>query len=49
MSLSPYKDLVISFVNLRNPSKQYYIIDTAIGNGWIKAIYSSGKYKLNVS
>lgn len=30
----------------RNPSKQYYIVNTAIRNKWIRAEYSSGRYRL---
>ena len=37
-----------TYAQLRNPSKQYYIVNTAIRNGWIKATYSGGKYKLYV-
>lgn len=31
---------------LRNPSKQYYIVNTAIKNGWIRATFKSGRYYL---
>ena len=31
---------------LRNPSKQYYIVNTAIRNGWIDAEFCGNKYKL---
>lgn len=31
---------------LRNPSRQYYIVNTAIKNGWIKAKLVRGRYEL---
>ena len=33
---------------LRCPSKQYYIVNTAIRNGWIKAKFVGNRYKLTV-
>jgi hypothetical protein len=30
----------------RTPSKQYYIVDTAIRHGWIVGIYTRGRYLL---
>lgn len=33
----------------RCPSRQYYIVNTAIRAGWIKAVFSGRKYSLNVS
>jgi len=30
----------------RNPSKQYYVVETAIRNGWIVAYYTGGRYLL---
>jgi hypothetical protein len=32
----------------RNPSKQYYVVETAIRNGWIVAYYTGGRYLLYV-
>lgn len=32
----------------RDPSKQYYIVNTAIKHGWIKATKKSGRYYLTV-
>lgn len=31
---------------LRNPSKQYYIVNTAIKNKWISFIFCGNRYKL---
>lgn len=31
---------------LRRPNKQYYIVDTAIRNGWIKATRKGNRYSL---
>jgi hypothetical protein len=31
---------------LRNPRKQYYIVNTAIRNGWIEAEMRGGRYYL---
>jgi len=31
---------------LRTPSKQYYIVDTALRHGWIVGIYAGGRYLL---
>lgn len=33
---------------MRNPSKQYYIVNTALRNGWIRGDYSGGRYHLFV-
>ena len=33
---------------LRCPSKQYYIVNTAIRNGWIKARWAGNRWELNV-
>ena len=33
---------------LRNPSRQYYIVNTAIRNDWIEAEWAGNKYKLYV-
>jgi hypothetical protein len=32
----------------RDPSKQYYIVNTAIKNGWIKAEWKGNRYSLSV-
>jgi hypothetical protein len=32
----------------RHPSKQYYIVNTAIRNGWIRAEWRGNKYALFV-
>ena len=34
---------------LRNPNKQYYIVNTAIRNGHIKAEYKRGRYYLTIN
>jgi hypothetical protein len=31
---------------LRNPSKQYYIVNTALRNGWIEGYFSAGRWHL---
>lgn len=33
---------------LRNPSRHYYIVNTAIRNKWIKAYWKGNKYELYV-
>lgn len=38
-----------TYNKLRNPSKQYYIVNTAINNGWINAIRKKNRYKLYVN
>lgn len=30
----------------RNPSKQYYIVNTALRNGWIEGYFSGGRWHL---
>lgn len=32
----------------RDPSKQYYIVNTAIRNGWIAATWAGNRWKLTV-
>lgn len=32
----------------RNPSRQYYIVNTALRNGWIVGVWNSGRWKLYV-
>lgn len=33
----------------RDPSKQYYIVNTALKNGWIEGAFSGRQYHLYVS
>lgn len=33
----------------RNPSKQYYIVNTAIRNGWINAVWIGNRYSLTTN
>ena len=35
-----------TFSMMRDPSKQYYIVNTAIRNGWIKSIRIGNRYSL---
>jgi hypothetical protein len=38
----------VTYNGLRNPSKQYYIVNTAIRNGWIEAERRGNRYYLTV-
>lgn len=40
---------VVTYSKRRHPSHQYYIINTAIRNGWISAKFSGGRYYLTTS
>ncbi|HEX5186238.1 MAG TPA: hypothetical protein VFV86_05050 [Nitrososphaeraceae archaeon] len=33
----------------RNPSKQYYIVNTALRNNWIKGFFRGGRYYLYIN
>ncbi len=36
----------VTYNSLRNPSKQYYIVNTAIRNDWIEAVWLKNKWAL---
>jgi len=38
----------VTYNPLRDPSKQYYLVNTLIRNGWITATFVKGKYNLHI-